>query len=85
MFRRGFFTMLGLGAGIVIGVYATRRVRAARQAMRPSNVAARAADRAGGLRERLADAVAAGREAAEQKEAELRTVYRVEEPTQQTP
>ncbi len=79
MFKRPLFAMLGLGAGIAIGVYATRQLRAAQEALRPHNMAARAAGSAGSLRDRIAFAIEQGRQAAKTKEAELRTLYRVED------
>ena len=82
MIKRPFFAMLGLGAGIAIGIYVTRQARAAQEALKPSSVAARAVSGAGGLRERIAVAVEQGRVAAERREAELRTIHRlVPEPT----
>ena len=79
MIKRPFFAMLGLGAGIAIGIYVTRQARAAQEALKPSSVAARAVSGAGGLRERFAAALEEGRTAAERKEAELRTTYQVHE------
>lgn len=79
MFKRLFFTAVGLGAGVAIGVYVTRQMRAAQEALKPGNIAANAATRAGGLRDRLAVALDEGRQAALAKEAELRAVHRVPE------
>ena len=76
MFKRLFFAMLGLGAGVAIGVVAVRKVEKTRRALRPDNLAASAAARAGGVRGRLAAAVEQGRAAAAEKESELRAVYR---------
>ncbi|MPZ72775.1 MAG: hypothetical protein GEU74_06010 [Nitriliruptorales bacterium] len=76
MFKRLFFAMLGLGAGIALGIFVVRKLEATQRALRPDNLAASAAARAGGVRSRWATAVEAGRKASEQKEAELRAVYR---------
>ena len=76
MFKRLFFTAVGLGAGVAIGVVAVRKVERAQRALRPDNLAASAAARAGGVRGRLATAIEQGREAAQAKESELRAVYR---------
>jgi hypothetical protein len=76
VFKRLFFALLGLGAGITIGVWAVRKVSAAQRKLTPEHLAGAAAARAGGLRERLAGAVEEGRAAAAAKEAELRAVYR---------
>jgi hypothetical protein len=76
MFKRLFFLSLGLGAGVAVGVIVSRKVAKTQQALRPDNLAASAVARAGGARGRLAQAIEQGRAAAEQKEAELRAVYR---------
>jgi hypothetical protein len=76
MFKRLFFAMLGLGAGIALGIFVVRKVEATQRALRPDNLAASAAARAGGARSRFTAAVEAGREAAQEKESELRAVYR---------
>jgi hypothetical protein len=77
MFKRLFFAMIGLGAGVTIGAIAVRKAEEARQRLTPARLASSAVDRAGGLRERIDAALAAGREASLAKEAELRAVYRV--------
>lgn len=77
MFKRAFFAMVGLGAGVALGVAATRKAEQVRQRMAPAQLAEAAGARAGSLRERLEVALAAGREAALAKEAELRATYHV--------
>jgi len=77
VFKRLFFALLGLGAGVTLGVYAVRKVEAASARLSPQNLAASAGTRAGAARGRLAAAVQVGRAAAAVKEAELRAVYRV--------
>ena len=77
MIKRPFFAMLGLGAGIAIGIYLTKQARAAQEALKPSSVAARAVSGAGGLRERIRLSVEAGMDAAQRKEIELRTAYQI--------
>lgn len=84
MFKRLFFAMIGLGAGVALGGYAVRKVEHARRSLSPNELAAAAGRQAGGLRDRIAVAVAAGRAAAAGREAELRAVYRVHEPPPQT-
>ena len=76
MFKRMFFASVGLGAGLAIGVAVSRKVQRTQKALRPDNLAATAAARAGGVRGRLAAAIEQGREAASAKESELRAVYR---------
>ena len=80
MFKRLFFASLGLGAGLAMGVLVARKVQRTQQALRPENLAASAAARAGGVRGRLATAIEQGREAAQAKETELRAVYRAPAP-----
>jgi hypothetical protein len=85
MFKRLFFLSLGLGAGVAVGVIVTRKVARTQQALRPDNLAASAAARADGARGRLAKAIELGRAAAEQKEAELRAVYRATSAPRENP
>lgn len=77
MFKRLFFALLGLGAGVVLGVAVVRRAEQARQRLSPAGIAGAASERASSFRERLDVALAAGREAALEKEAELRSLYKV--------
>ncbi len=76
MFKRLFFASVGLGAGVLIGSWAVRKLDRAQHAATPAGVSEAAARRASDLGTRWRDAVAVGREAAAQKEAELRAVYR---------
>ncbi|MDQ3343126.1 MAG: hypothetical protein M3524_06085 [Actinomycetota bacterium] len=80
MFKRLFFGMIGLGAGVALGVYAVRKVEAAQRRLRPEALASAAAARAEGTRSRLSLAIDQGRAAAATKEAELRAVYLVHPP-----
>ncbi len=80
MFKRLFFGLLGLGAGVAVGVAAVRKLDAAQRRLRPDALASSAASSVGGLRGRLAVALEQGRLAADAKEAELRAVYRVSGP-----
>lgn len=73
MIRRLFWMLVGL----VLGVAALRRLEALTEATRPANVASRTGRRVGGTQARWRDAVAAGRDAAQQRETELRTRYGV--------
>lgn len=79
MFKRAFFVTVGLGAGVAIGVWAVRKIEETQRKLTPEHAAHVAAERADGVRARIADAMAAGRRAAAEKEAELRAVYRVRE------
>lgn len=79
VFKRLFFTVLGLGAGVAIGVRAVQKVESAQRALRPDVLAASAGARAGSLTGRLRTAVEEGRRAAVDRESELRAVYRVGE------
>ena len=78
MFKRLFFALLGLGAGMTLGVYAVRKVESARARLSPQHLASTAGTRAGATRGRLTTALETGRAAAAAKEAELRAVYRVQ-------
>ena len=73
MIRRLFWVLLGL----VLGVWAVRKVEEVTEAARPGTVAARTGRRVGGTQARWRDAVAAGRDAARAREAELRSRYDV--------
>lgn len=77
MFKRLFFALLGLGAGVTLGVYAVRKVEATRARLSPQQLGSRAGTGAESLRRRVAGALEVGRAAAAVKEAELREVYRV--------
>jgi hypothetical protein len=75
--KRAFSLALGLGAGLMIGVYVVRRVDAVAQAASPTHVVGEAGRAVGGLGERLRLAVDEGRIAARAREAELRQRYDV--------
>ncbi|MFA9445668.1 hypothetical protein [Egicoccus sp. AB-alg6-2] len=74
---RVFTLALGLGAGLLVGAYAVRKLDAAKRATSPVHVAGRAGQAAGTFAERLRFAAEEGRRAAQVREAELRTRYRV--------
>lgn len=76
MFRRAAFTMVGLGAGVVLGMWTIRKLEETQRKLAPDQLAGAAAARVGAARARWAVAVAEGRAAAAAKEAELRAVYR---------
>jgi hypothetical protein len=78
MFKRLFFALLGIGAGVVIGGWAIRKVEDTQRRLRPDALASSAAERAASWGDRLRSAVAQGRAAATAKESELRAIYRVE-------
>ncbi len=75
--RRAFSIALGLGAGLLIGAYVVRRLDAAQRAVAPANVAGQAGRAAGTVANRLREAAAAGRDAAAEREAELRGRFEV--------
>jgi hypothetical protein len=70
-----FFAVVGLGAGVAVGVWAIRKIERAGQQLAPDALVSRAGERASGLGARLAGAVEIGRAAAEQRESELRAQY----------
>ncbi len=73
MIRRLFWMLLGL----VLGMWALRRLERLTQASRPTNVAASTGRRVGGTQARVRDAVATGRDAARTREQQLRSRYDV--------
>lgn len=88
MFKRLFFAMIGLGAGVALGVAAVRKVDATRRRLAPDQLAASAGARASSWRGTLEAALAEGRAAAAAKETELQAVYRrkpVEPPVRPAP
>lgn len=80
MVKRPFFGLLGLGAGVTLGVWVTRRAAAVRARFSPQRMAHDASARAGALGGRLTAAVTEGRAAAAAREDELRTAHRVTRP-----
>lgn len=70
--KRLFTLTLGLGAGVVVGVYVVRRLDQAQQAVQPATLAGNAGRAAAGLGARVRAATAEGRAAAAEREAELR-------------
>ena len=77
MFKKAFFTALGLGTGLLVGAYVVRRMDEASRAVAPGNIAHQAGRAAGSLSERLRAAVEEGRVAAAEREAELRAQWHV--------
>ena len=75
MFSRMFFAAVGLGAGVAVGIWTIRKLERTSKQLAPDAIVARAGERASGLGARLSDALQAGRQAAEAKEAELRAEY----------
>lgn len=75
MFSRMFFAVVGLGAGVAVGVWAIRKVESASQQLAPDALAARAGRRASSLGERLNAALEAGQQAAAAREEQLRAEY----------
>lgn len=70
--RSVFAVALGLGAGLLVGGYAVRRLDRATRAAHPVQVADRTGRAAGGFVTRVQSAAAAGRAAAADREAQLR-------------
>lgn len=75
MFSRMFVAVVGLGAGVAVGVWAIRKIERAGQQLAPDALVSRAGERASRFGARLAEAVEIGRVTAEQREAELRAQY----------
>jgi len=72
-----FFLLFGLGLGLLVGAWLVRRVNAATDAMAPANLAASAGRAASSFGDRFRVAVAEGRVAAADREAELRAEFNV--------
>ncbi len=75
MFKRLFFAMVGLGAGVALGGYAVRKVERGRRRLTRQGMADMTGATASRMRDRIAVAVEAGRAAAAEREAELREAY----------
>ena len=61
-----------IGVGVAAAYYGSRWLRRQRERITPENVAARAAERLGGVMELVRVSVEEGRKAAVEKEAEIR-------------
>jgi hypothetical protein len=70
--RRIFWALVGVGAGVAIGVSAVRWASRTAERLAPTSLAERAFEAAGEWRQRLAEAFAEGRAAMAEREAELR-------------
>lgn len=77
MFKRLFFTAVGLGAGLALGVYVVRKVDETQRRMRPEALAANAGARVDSIAGRVREALDEGRAAAAAREAELRATFGV--------
>jgi len=75
MFSRMFFAAVGLGAGVAVGIWTIRKLERTSQQLAPDALAARAGRSATGLGERVRAAIELGRQAADEKEAQLRAEY----------
>lgn len=75
MFKRLFFALIGLGAGVTLGIWTVHKLEETQRKLTPEHAARVAGDRMTGLGERVQAALAEGRRAAREKEAELRAVY----------
>jgi hypothetical protein len=62
-----------IGVGVAAAYYGSKWLRRQREKITPENVAARAAERLGGVMELVRVSVEEGRRAAAEKEAEIRT------------
>jgi hypothetical protein len=62
-----------IGVGVAAAYYGSKWVRRQREKITPENVAARAAERLGGVMELVRVSVEEGRRAAAEKEVEIRT------------
>lgn len=84
MLRRPFYAMLGLGAGVALGIWVVRKLEDTQRKLTPEELSRSTAARATSFADRVREAVAEGRVAAAQREAELRAEHRPRDP-QRTP
>ncbi|GAC1417449.1 MAG: hypothetical protein NVSMB57_12390 [Actinomycetota bacterium] len=77
--RRVFWGVLGIGIGAVIGVSVVRAVNRTKQRLSPPNLAREGIERSVALKDRMRDALDAGRAAMIQREAELRTDLKLDQ------
>ena len=70
--RRAFWTLFGIGMGAAIGIGVMRWTRRTAERLTPGSISQRAFELAHDWRERLGDAIAEGRAAMAEREAELR-------------
>ncbi|MGH2675698.1 MAG: hypothetical protein ACRDKA_04395 [Actinomycetota bacterium] len=74
-----------IGVGVAAAFYGSRWLRRQREKLTPENVAARAAERLGGVMELVRVSVEEGRKAAARKEAEIRASVGDGPPDRPTP
>jgi len=72
VFKRLFWTMVGVGLGAVVGVQVVRWANRTTRRYAPESIARGAAGGWAGLKQRTADAIAAGAAEMDVREAELR-------------
>ncbi|MGH2830609.1 MAG: hypothetical protein ACRDJM_09010 [Actinomycetota bacterium] len=77
--RRAFWALVGVGAGVAVGVAAVRAVNRTKQKYSPSNIAHQAGARGGVLAERVRLALDEGRRAMAEREAELRAELKLDQ------
>jgi hypothetical protein len=70
--RRVFWGLVGIGLGAVVGAQVVRWANKTKQRYSPPNIAREATGKLAELKDRLAEAVAAGAEEMAQREVELR-------------
>lgn len=82
MFKRVFFAMLGLGAGVFIGVQVVRKAQRTQAKLSPSALGSAATEKVEATGSRWRAALTEGRRVAAEREAQLRAVYRGGQPDQ---
>ena len=70
--RRMFWSTIGIGIGVVVGVTAVRWMNRTKQRLSPPNLARGASSAGAAFADRFREAVEEGRIAMEEREAELR-------------
>ena len=79
MLRRPFYAMLGLGAGVALGIWAVRKLDQTQRKLTPEELSRSTAERASAWADRWREAIAEGRAVAAEREAQLRADHRPRE------
>lgn len=77
--KRAFWAMVGIGIGVAVGVAGVRWVGKTKDKLSPPNLARSAGKKGSAFAERLQDAIAVGREAMIEREAELRAELKLDQ------
>ncbi|HVM41585.1 MAG TPA: hypothetical protein VM618_12480 [Acidimicrobiia bacterium] len=85
MFKRLFWTAVGVGLGFGLSVWMTRAMKRTAQRYTPEQVITRMGDALVAFGQELREAVREGREAMAEREAELRSEFETRAPAAEAP